>query len=182
MKVPHRIRLAGDAARRRLFDAPAFEHLDAWVVSPGGVGTTTLMRHLARFVTLNDPDDTDRLKHWPRPPRSRLAGSKTKVLFVSGEVETIAASIERRGWTHIQSAKLASVPGVLLRGKTQQDAFRRAVARQQDSWSSLDISNVMTLAYDSLWEAGPVLAVHFGVTDQRFVNEFPKRRKRESQA
>ncbi len=166
------------AARRRFGSAPPFEQLDAWVVSPGGVGTTALMSHVAAFLRVNELDDNDGLKHWPRPPLRRIEMSGTKVLFVTGDPAVICRSIKRRRWTATQAMKLGSLSAPLLSGWRQLRALHDAVEAQRKSWLALTSDRFRAIDYEAIWDSADMLADFFGVEDPAFVKDFPRRRSR----
>jgi hypothetical protein len=152
---------------------------DVLVVSPGGVGTTFLMEHLARFADVNDPHDQDRLKHLPGPPPG-LAGSRTRVIFVTGQPATIAGSLRRRGWLRQQSAKLGSVGGIVLTGAEAERAFLKAVAEQKRRWTQAGVEHLMMIEYEDIWDRVGDLANFLSISDPAFTAEFPARKERET--
>jgi hypothetical protein len=154
---------------------------EVWVVSPGGVGTTALMQHLERFRRINARDDSDGLKHLPRPPQLP-AGADVRFLFISGPGEDVAQSLARRGWLEDQAANLGAPLAVVLRGGVQRRLFLKAVARQHAAWTARPRRDVLHLGYDALWDAAPQLAAFLGISDPAFVAEFPVRRSRSAQA
>lgn len=166
------------ALRRRLIRPPVPTPLpEVWVVSPGGVGTTALIRHVARFRRVNAADDSDMLKHLPRPPRLS-AGAATRILFVSGPEADICASLDRRGWMADQAANLGAPLAVLLRGQLQRHAFIRAVRRQRQAWQAPPQAPVLHLDYADLFESGPRIAAFLDIADPAFLQDFPRRRTR----
>src|SRR5262249_32515883 len=62
------------------------------IISPGGFATTPLLEYISRHVRTNCSYDTDGLKHLPFPPHW-LEKTGQKVLFISGDVESIRRSI-----------------------------------------------------------------------------------------
>ena len=153
-----------------------------WVVSPGGVGTTALMAHLERFRRVNARDDSDGLKHLPRPP-PLPEGAEVRVLFISGpeisgpEAE-VCASLARRGWCEDQAANPGAPLALLRRGRAQRRALSRAIRRQRRCWTQAAPARTLHLDYDKVWEAGPRIAAFLGIADPAFVAEFPHRRPR----
>lgn len=162
------------AITRRFF-RPAHDFLpELLVCSPGGVATTVLMRHLKHFKTINNPGDSDGFKHPPRPPRNYK-----KILYVSGNPEKIFLSISRRGWLQSQSSKLGSLAGVLLRGKCQEIAFKRAVMKQERLFNPDDNEpGILIVHYDDIWDRVPEIAEFAGIDDPKFIAEFPPRIRR----
>lgn len=166
------------AIGRNFWSAPAFEHLDAWVVSPGGVGTTFLLNHINQYIQANNPDDLDGLKHWPKPPLSRITATDTRILFVMGDIPSIVSSIDRRGWLSEQSAKLGHIFGVMLRKESQRRAFAFAVLKMQRRWTEEPHSSIMTVKYDDIWDQAAMIAEHLEIVDKSFIEEFPERKPR----
>jgi hypothetical protein len=150
---------------------------EVWVVSPGGVGTTALMAHLERFRHINARDDSDGLKHLPRPPRLP-ADAQVRFLFISGPEAEVCASLARRGWLEDQAANLGAPLAILLRGSAQRRALSDAIRRQRRAWAGAPPERILHLDYGSLWEAGPRIASFLGIDDPAFVAEFPRRRSR----
>jgi hypothetical protein len=151
--------------------------LDVWVVSPGGVGTTALMKHVSQFKRINAPDDSDSLKHLPRPLRLANEGD-IRFLFISGPEDEIYNSLKRRGWLEDQAANLGAPLAVLLRGRMQKWALLRAVRRQRHAWEREAPKHMLSLDYRDLFEAGPTLAEYFGIADRAFVADYPQRKQR----
>jgi len=150
--------------------------LQAAVISPGGVGTTMLINHLAKFVRTNSPDDRDHLKHVPRLP-ARLPPT-VKVLFVHGSVDDIVQSIARRGWIARHGSKLGSLTSVLCGGRMQARALRHAVRRQIQWFTAHPRANVLTIRYEELWDSLDRVSSFVGIDDPSFLTTFPIRRPR----
>lgn len=176
--IPTRAILAGQALHRKILAKPKLDSLEGWVVSPGGVGTTFLMEYLSRFMVINDFHDNDGLKHWPRPPDGSTLAKAPQIVFVTGDVDVIAASIARRNWVATQSVKLGCIRGSLLTGDAQQHAFKQALEAQITSWMACDSDKVLTVAYDDLWDRAGDIGAHLGLDSARFAASFPARRPR----
>ena len=167
------VRLTFRAAFWRLLATPArLASMDVLVVSPGGVGTTFLIRHLSRFARTNLPTDADYLKHLPGPPPM-----PPKTIFIRGDGESIYASIKRRGWVARQGAKLGSVGCVYSRGETQKAAFIAAVRAQEQRWRQSE-GEVLFVDYDDIWRRAEDIMTFAGITDPCFITEFPQRQMR----
>lgn len=168
------------ALRRRFLPvARPEQRLRVLVVSPGGVATTTLIRHLRDFMPVNADDDADGLKHLPRPPG--WLDERTKVLFVAGDAEVVRRSIGRRGWIAVQGAKLGSVLSVLLPSPLSDVAFERAVrsqARRWRRWGWGRREQILFLDYDEIWSRVAEIARFLEIGDPGFSEEFPQRRRR----
>lgn len=156
---------------------------DEWppvlVVSPGGVGTTFLMRHINRFVASNDIDDQDHLKHLPRPPDG-LRGKDVAVIFVTGDKKTITASLKRRGFLDYHCCKLGAVRALLAKGETKDRLFVKAVEEQERRWANNGPPRFFLLHHDKIWDNVDKLAEFLKIDDPRFVEEFPPRKARKS--
>lgn len=161
---------------RKLEDIPEFlpEFL---VVSPGGVATTMLIDYLSHYVSLNDKDDEDGLKHIPNLPRS--IGDSVKTIYVYGDSEDIYESIRRRGWVDLQGAKLGCPLCVLSRGHLQKKLFQRAVDRQIYYFLNVK-KNVMALRYEDIWDSTEEIRSYLGIEAPEFVESFPPRKQRSS--
>lgn len=170
-----RIGLAKKAARRRLFQS-RFEDLPSIiVVSPGGVGTTFVIKHIARFAKVNDPYDRDDLKHLPSPPY--VVEPEPKVLFISGDPNRSMQSIIRRGWFQIQAAKLGGVLSVLLPDSTfTRRAYLQCLKRQQHKWAGYR-GRILFVDFEDLWERATEIQEFLGMPKD-FADTFPERRGR----
>jgi len=150
---------------------------EVWVVSPGGVGTTALMKHIARFRRVNASDDSDQLKHLPQPPRLPQ-GVDVRFLFISGDEADIFRSLGRRGWLEDQAANLGAPLAVVLRGRMQRWALARAVRRQKRAWTEGAPPRTLHLDYAEVFEAGPRLAAFLDIADPAFLRDYPERMTR----
>lgn len=158
----------------------AKQALDIVVVSPGGVGTTFLMEHLAKYKRLNGTYGGDWLKHMPRPPRLDREADNVKFIFVYGDPDDIEASLRNRGWLNRQGAKLGSVSAVLLTGAAKSDAFKRAVRKQIRNWTKPLSAPVLQIQYAEIWSRLDEIAEFVGVADTDFIDTFPERKPRTS--
>jgi len=158
----------------------AERNLDIVVVSPGGVGTTFLMQHLAKYKRLNGTYGGDWLKHMPRPPRLDRNADEVRFIFVYGDPDDIEASLRNRGWLNRQGAKLGSVSTVLLLGSAKSEAFKRAVRRQIRNWTQPFGSPVLRIQYEEIWSRLDEIAEFVGVADTDFIDTFPERKPRTS--
>lgn len=149
------------------------------VISTGGAGTTFLMKHLARFVVLNDPFDGDRVKHLPRLPAGWLQGRR--VLYIHGAPTDVYRSISRRGWVHMHAGELGCLACQFTWGNVRRRLFEHAVQRQIDTFHAYRSDTVMLLAYDDIWSRVDEIAAFFKIEDERFKTEFPPRRPRKSE-
>ncbi len=166
-------------AARRWGTAPDLDRLDAWIVSPGGVATTALLRHCERFLRVNDAADRDGLKHWPRPPPA-LRRHPIPTLFVSGRRDTIIASLERRHWLQNQALKLGSFRAIAPFESVIRAGLGSAIDRQRRAWAGSSLANVRVVDHEELWQRIPEIAAFLAIEDRAFVDEFPERRARRS--
>lgn len=171
-------RLLLRAVLRRLgvYRIRAEDGLQAAVISPGGVGTTMLIEHMAKYLRVNRNDDRDHLKHCPRLP-GRLP-EDLRILFVYGNPDDIVTSIQRRGWLPRHGSKLGSIGSVIALGGARHDALRSAVIRQIDWFKTSTRPHLMLIRYEELWDKSDELAEFLGIADPSFVRDFPARRPR----
>lgn len=85
------------------------------VVSGGGSGTTTLIRHLSKYCTTNSDSDRDGLKHRLTIPH-RAVSRGSRVLYVRSDVETQIASLRRRGTLRFQAIKIGGFRAAVVDG------------------------------------------------------------------
>ena len=174
------LHLLRKSLRRRADKVGASElsELSCLVVSPGGVATTEFMKYLSLYLNLNSSDDLDGLKHLPIPPGC-LEKNSIRIIFISGERESIYRSLRRRGYLAQQAAKLGSPISLLLPHPLKKFAFFRAIAKQEALWRSCACQDrILFVSFDELFESSVKIAAFLGVRDPRFVANFPKRRKR----
>lgn len=180
MVIPSRIKLATSALARRI--APRFvrQSYDVVICSPGGVGTTFLMRHISKFRKTNDYFDEDSLKHLPTPPL--FLRKNPKMIFISGNSEQAMQSIIRRGWLSIQGAKLGCIR-CALSGDTEKSraAYIKAVHRQKENYEALQ-DKVLFLDFEDIWSRKEDVAHFLGIEEAEFLSDFPERRERKTSA
>jgi hypothetical protein len=118
------------ASKRYLrLDHPNFtSHGDALIMSPGGVATTFLIDHVSQYISINDRNDSDWLKHLPYIPKS-VAGKR--VLYIYGNAEQIYQSLKRREYRRIQAAKLGCPTCMLVSGKLHSWLIGNAINSQK---------------------------------------------------
>lgn len=151
---------------------------DAVIISTGGVGTTMLMEHCNRFITVNSTGDWDGLKHLPNLPRS--FPDTVPIIYIYGDTEAIYASIDRRGWLGKQGAKLGSPSCFLTFGALRKRLFLNAVERQINAFRDLKRPRTLRLHYEQLWDNTQAIADALNIRDPDFVATFPARRARAS--
>ncbi len=151
--------------------------LHAMVVTPGGAASTTLLKHIARYVTVNDCNDADGLKHAPFPPRWFDNARKTRVIFIDRDITRILHSLDRRGYVCEQLAKLGSVIGCLLPDAFAKKVLVKAINRQKHHWRTTKSADVMFIEYETLWDQVDKIATFLGITDSSFTRDFPPMEK-----
>lgn len=142
------------------------------VISPGGVATTMLISHLSTFVQVNASDDSDGIKHLPRRPLNIR-----KVIYLTGSVDDIIRSLNRRSFADRQLAKLGSPIGLVLRGKSRDRQLAIAVRKQQHHFET-DTRSTLVIAYDELWDEVPRIAEFLEIEPRAFARSFPPKRNR----
>lgn len=177
------VRHARKQKRNPLRDLDADTTPTTLVISPGGVASSFLIDYLSKFLTLNDIDDRDDIKHLPRLSSEWL--STKKVLYIYGDPDDVYRSIARRGWVDIQGAKLGCVLCQFTFGSLQALMFKKAVQRQIDrfcGYANKRPENVMAISYNDIWAAAPRIKAFFEINDDDFLQNFPPRKERTSLA
>jgi hypothetical protein len=170
--------LAPKAVTRHMWDPPKpVAPLNAMVVTPGGAASTSLLKHIARFVTVNDCNDADGLKHAPHPPSWFSNTKKTRVIFIDRDIAQTVQSLDRRGYVYEQLAKLGSVIGCLLPDAAAKRTLVKAINRQKRQWRSTKSADVLFIDYDSLWDQVEKIAAFLEITDSNFIRDFPPKDK-----
>jgi hypothetical protein len=147
--------------------------LEAMIVSPGGVASTAIMEYIGQFVRVNSPGDRDTLKHRPKPPGH--SSKEIPVLLITGDSDSIIASLDRRGYFPHQAIRLGCWKYFLVPTRWRDGAFRKCVCRQEKAWTR-NYSNTLTLGFAEIWDSADLIAKHFGINDPKFVENFPHRR------
>lgn len=161
--------------------------IDVVVVSYGGVGTTLLMKHLARFRKLNDPDDTDGWKHLTVPPVTRRRD--VRFIYVFGDPVDAAVSLFRRDYQRWQSMKLQRfhphppgpiAPSVSLAEYASLGVDRFQFERHFDNWSARYLVRpTLFLRYEKMWEQLDQVAEFLALPPGAF-DDFPPQRPRQA--
>jgi hypothetical protein len=156
--------------------------IDVVICSPGGVATTMLLQHIGCFVNTNDKNDADRLKHVPAP-ELLLSDPKFRgrILYIYGDIRSTVSSIERRGWVRIAGAKLGSLSAVFLPQSASRNAFARAVAAQINTFRRCTDPRLKIVHFEEIWENAERLAEFLCVEDPKFLEEFPHRKRRQTE-
>ncbi|MCB5200652.1 hypothetical protein LGQ03_15545 [Loktanella sp. TSTF-M6] len=177
--APTRMRLLAKALRRALWPQITPRRFDVLVCSPGGVGTTFVMKHLHQFVKTNAAHDQDGLKHPARPPL--FLRGRPRILFIHGDPDVALRSIIRRGFFPYQAAKLG-LPACVVLGDTPlgQRFYLRGQARQLARFKRYR-GDVLCVAFDEIWDRLDDIARFAGVDPATFARDFPPRRARASQ-
>jgi hypothetical protein len=84
-----------------------------YVVSIGGVGTTSFIHELSRLrppITTNSPKDEDQVKHLPFGRLVQGGRRPEKIVYLFDDPVHALESLQRRGWFLHQSAKVRSDP------------------------------------------------------------------------
>jgi hypothetical protein len=163
---------------KRTFQLP-LKNPHVLIVSPGGVATTTLIRHVSKFVFTNDSQDKDGLKHLPNLPE-RFRDSQTLVIYIAASSpETAIASLRNRGMHRIQAMKLASSLSGLLtafsaKDQTFSDALSESVTAQRKSFEELQGGHkVLIVEREALFRSATKIQRFLNIEDDSFVEDFP---------
>lgn len=108
--------------------------------------------------------------------------SKIPTLYIYGNEDQIIASLERRNYAIPHLVKLGGlsdlVAGTLfrLRAKT----LKRLIRRQKESfWNAEEEGRrVLCVDFDEVWSSSEVISKFFGISDDRFLSEYPRRKPR----
>jgi hypothetical protein len=159
------------------------QNLEVIIVSPGGVATTTLIKHVSQFVRTNDGSDSDGLKHIPRLPES-YKDSETPVIFIAASsTEAAIASLRSRGILRIQATKLSPHSPDLLkvlfvRNRHLDDRVAGMIALQRAQFEEFARrGRVLVLEREALFESATRIQSFLGIKDDSFSQKFPRDRK-----
>lgn len=145
---------------------------DVVVVSPGGVGTTELIRSLRQIIRCNEADDRDGLKHIPDPD---LLPAKQRIIFVFDSPEKIVLSLRARKLLIPQRFKLqVSVLGSSEYFLSLNELVVAQIGRFQDRRRTLLIH------YDNLFESKDQIADFLDLPSQVVAAALPQRKPRTS--
>jgi hypothetical protein len=166
--------LAPKAALRHCFAvAKPVNESPIIVVSPGGTASTALIEHLAKFVSVNERNDSDGLKHMAAPPKWLAHRPQTRVIYLDRDISEIIHSLVRRGYLYEQLAKLGCFLACLSPPAKAATAFAKAAARQKLAWRAFDSERIKFIDYTNLQGQAEAIQKFLGITDQRFVSNFP---------
>ena len=166
-----------ESIQRRRGNYTLPDEIEGLVISPGGVASTSVMDHLAKYLTINDSGDRDGLKHRPRPPRS--SRSDLRVMLIIGPTDEIITSLEARGYLPHQAIRLGSWLYFLAPPGQRPRLLAKAIANQRRWWEQSSY-RVLVVHFDNLWTSKSKIAAMFDITDPKFLDEFPPRRQRNS--
>jgi hypothetical protein len=159
------------------------QNLEVIIVSPGGVATTTLIKHVSQFVLTNDGSDADGLKHIPSLPES-FEYSETPIIFIAASsTEAAIASLRGRGMLRIQATKLSPHSADLLkvlfvRNRHLDDRVAGMIALQREQFEeSARRGRVLVVEREALFESATRIQRFLGVEDDSFSRRFPRDRK-----
>ncbi len=152
------------------------------ICSPGGVGTTFLMRFFNNYVQTNDPFDKDGLKHLPAPPQN-IAPSARAAFILSDPVSAVL-SIYAREFAEQHSIKLGSRSLVIpqsLEEYAQEGRDHLGLETQFNLWRNPSRRSypVLFIRYESIWEQLEQLYHFFGVAENE-LQLFPRQKTRRS--
>ena len=163
---------------------PILQKLDVLVVSFGGVGTTFLMRFLQKYLTVNDPDDRDGLKHLPVVPQT--LNPRTKIIYIYGNPVHAARSLFRREY-HYAQAKKNGNPSLLPLETTLVDYAKNGsdelyLTPQFNEWHDhfQHPNPILYIKYETIHDHIPELLTFLEFPGYLRI-DFPKKRQRSSQ-
>ena len=171
---PNRAHCLLESMRYRIRDFSLPPEIDGLVISAGGVGTTSVLDHLSRYIRTNEPSDSDRLKHRRQPPKNDARS--IPVLLIVGDPLRIVESLTRRDYLVPNAIRLGCFEFFLLPKflNLPVRAFNSAIKRQSALWQ-LKYNNLLVLDYSELFESPDLIATHFKIHDPSFIQNFPTR-------
>ena len=136
------------------------KRIEVFVVSYGGVGTTSLIEFISRYKTTNDCDDYDGYKHLSIPPVSR--NPDLKILYIYGDPMMACSSLFRRGFHRAQSIKLQAywkfkadvIPyNESLGGYLETGIDKLCFEEHFNNWlDKYPLNDTMFIEFESMWE------------------------------
>lgn len=152
--------------------------LKVHVISPGGVATTMLLKHITSYIEANLHNDGDGLKHLPRF-RDVPVGSE-KIVYLAGNPFTIIRSLERRQYHSVHILKLGLGPRFAATEFWRPVLFG-LIIRQYCSFkiaSILKPYKVMMISYSELWNRLEDIRLFLHLEDPDFTHSFPSKKDR----
>jgi len=151
-------------------------NLDVLVVSPGGVGTTALIDHCKNYLTINDRDNLDGLKHKIKPFKNFK--KELKVIYIDGDSLDIYYSLKRRDYFQTQLLNFESLLGVISSRLVGVKKFEKLLKLHKQNWCNMTHENILFLNYENLFESSKKINSFLNIQESHFVETFPKRKKR----
>jgi hypothetical protein len=154
--------------------------ISCWVVSPGGVATTTLIDYLNNFVTTNCSIDTDLLKHRVNPPKNI---DSFKVIFLKGDEKHILNSLKNRylgdvSFYYFQFFKMESPFNFLSTIQKKEKRFLELIKIQETNWLNKNNTfEILSIEYKDLFESALEISQFLEINDSEFISNFPKKNK-----
>lgn len=161
---------------------PVLANLDLIVSSYGGVGTSFLMHFFNEHLKLNDPHNTDGLKHAGVPPLTLKR--RLRALYLYDDPRLATLSLFRRGYHHAHSRSMG-VPDP-VRPEENLEAYlshgmdRFALGQHFHAWRDQPRPYpILFLRSTALWQHLPELMTYLGLSSE-LASQFPAQKKRES--
>lgn len=146
------------------------------LVSHGGVGTTMLMRWLARHVEINCPEDSDGLKHaWPDQDRCEV-GTRHVYLYTR-DPAAACVSLYRRHFAVWQAEKLREVVPPVHLHEVRMCPFD--FLRHYRAWVGSALYPTL-LCYEDLWKVDTQQRIADLLQLPQLPQTFPAQRVRHS--
>lgn len=116
------------------------------VVSGGGAGTTTLIRHVSKYRSVNRDDDLDGLKHSPSPS-SAASRALSKVVYVRASPERQIKSLARRGTLRFQSVKIGGFRGFFPPTEAIEEFLAQAIHSQEAEYTKKLRGQILVVSF-----------------------------------
>ena len=143
-----------------------------YIMSPGGVATTTLIEHIRSFRIINCPYDTDLLKH---DLKLLMKLKNAKVIYVYGEHQKIISSLKRRNYFDINCAKI----GIFKFSTSNNDKLFKKMC-EEVLQNTKNKNHVLCVSYEDLWDSTSEISKFLDLEGTDFEETFPAKRRRES--
>lgn len=147
------------------------------VVSPGGVATTMLIKHIRSFIKINCENDTDYLKHIPTIPKNFIK-KKIKIIYIYDNKEVILNSLERRSYLTRQIIKLGGILEFFTNFFNKRNLCKKYIEYQINHFIKSEYPYLLILKYEDIWNEKKTIMKFIGISDLNFLNKFPEKRNR----
>jgi hypothetical protein len=156
------------------------QDLDCLVVSGGGSGTTTLIKFLSQYISVNHIGDKDGLKHKYKPHADKEIYKNLKIIFLTRNANETIKSLKNRGeppktYFEIHLIRLESSLYQLSHLFKFNIQFKYLLFKQKRNWKkAFHKSKIIFIDYSELFESGEKI-IDFLDLDNKLNDIFPRR-------